>query len=63
MKYTVNLRVETYSGIAVEPYTVSAGNPKSAGSIAAAKAMDKHGRDNVTEVLVVSVEEAKTNAA
>lgn len=63
MKYAVNLRVETYSGIEVEPYTVSAGNPRSAGTIAAARAMDKHGRDNVTEISVVSVEEAKTHAA
>lgn len=63
MKYTVNLRVETYSGIAVEPYTVSAGNPKSAESIAAARAMNIHGRDNVTEMSVVSVEEAKNYVA
>lgn len=63
MKYIVNLRVETHSGIEVEPYIVSAGNPKSAESIAAVKAMDKHGRDNVTEISVVSVEEAKIHAA
>ena len=57
MKYTVNLRVETYSGVANEPYTVTAGNKKSAESIAAAQAMRKHGRDNITEISSVSVTE------
>lgn len=57
MKYTVNLRVETHSGVTNEPYTVTAGNRKSAESIAAAQAMKKHGHDNVTEISSVSVTE------
>lgn len=57
MKYNVNLRVETHSGVANEPYTVTAGNKKSAESIAAAEAIHKHGRENITEISAVSVTE------
>lgn len=57
MKYIVNLRVETNSGVAVELYSVTAGNIKSAESIAAAEAIGKHGHDNVTEISAVSVTE------
>ena len=57
MKYIVNLRVETHSSVKVEPYNVTAGNKKSAESIAAAQAMEKHGHDNVTEISAVSVTE------
>ena len=57
MKYTVNLRVETHSGVANEPYTVTAGNKKSAESIAAAEAIRKHGRDNIIEISSVSITE------
>ena len=57
MKYNVILRVESHSGIVNEPYPVTAGNEKSAKSIAAAQAMEKHGHDNVTEISAVSVTE------
>ena len=57
MKYTVNLRVETNSGVANEPYTVTAGNKKSAESLAAAEAIRKHGRKNIAEISSVSVTE------
>lgn len=57
MRYTVNLRVETHSGVAVEPYTVLAGNRKSAESIAATEAIRRHGRENITEIASVSVTE------
>lgn len=63
MKYTVNLRVTTHGYIVSEPYEVSAGNKKSAESIAAAMAMDKHGQDNVTEISVISAVEVKANAS
>ena len=48
MKYTVNLRVSTREYVVAKPYEVSAGNKKSAEAIAAAMALDKHGRDSVT---------------
>ena len=51
MKYTVNLRVSTREYVVAEPYEVSAGNKKSAESIAAAMAMDKHGQDNVMPLI------------
>ncbi|MDE5741352.1 MAG: hypothetical protein K2H90_02775 [Oscillospiraceae bacterium] len=57
MKYNVNLRVETSSGVAIEPYYVTAGNRKSAESIAAAEAIRRHGHDNVIEISSVSVTE------
>ena len=57
MKYTVNLRVETNSGVANEPYTVTAGNKKSAESLAAAEAIRSHGRKNIAEISSVSVTE------
>lgn len=63
MKYTVNLKVTTHSYVVAEPYDVSAGNKKSAGSIAAAMAIDKHGQDNVTEISVISAVEVRANAS
>ena len=62
MKYTVNLKVTTHGYVVAEPYDVSAGNKKSAESIAAAMAMDKHGQDNVTEISVISTSEVRANA-
>lgn len=62
MRYTVNLRVTTHGYIVSEPYEVSAGNQKSAESIASAMALDKHGRDNVTEISVISAAEVRANA-
>lgn len=62
MKYTVNLKITTHDYVVAEPYEVSAGNKKSAESIAAALAMDKHGRDNVTEISVISTAEVRANA-
>ena len=62
MRYTVNLRITTHGYVVAEPYEVSAGNTKSAESIAAALAMDKHGRDNVTEITVISAVEVRQNA-
>lgn len=56
MKYDVNLKIETHSGIVTDIYTVTAGNRKSAESIAAAKAMDKLGRNNITEITVQEVQ-------
>lgn len=57
MKYNVNLRVETSSGVVIELYSVTAGNRKSAESIAAAEAIRRHGHDNVIEISSVSVTE------
>lgn len=62
MKYTVNLKITTHDYVVAEPYEVSAGNQKSAESIAAALAMDKHGQDNVTEISVISAAEVRANA-
>lgn len=62
MKYTVNLKITAHNYVVAEPYEVSAGNQKSAESIAAALAMDKHGRDNVTEISVISAAEVRANA-
>lgn len=62
MRYTVNLRITAHNYVVAEPYEVSAGNPKSAESIAAALAMDKHGRDNVTEITVISASEVRKDA-
>lgn len=62
MKYTVNLRVTAHGYVVAEPYEVSAGNTKSAESIAAAMALDKHGQDSVTEITVISVSEVRKNA-
>lgn len=62
MKYTVNLKITAHDYVVAEPYEVSAGNKKSAESIAAALAMDKHGRDNVTEISVISAAEVRANA-
>ena len=55
MKYKVNLRIETLSGIIADIYTVRAGNRKSAEVLALAKAMDELGRDNVVEIDVREV--------
>lgn len=55
MKFKVNLRIETNSGVIADIYTVSAGNIKAAENIAAAKAMDRLGRNNVTEIAVQEV--------
>lgn len=63
MKYTVNLRITTHDYVVSEPYEVSAGNKKSAESIAAAMAMDKHGQDNVTEISVISSSGVSANAS
>lgn len=63
MKYTVNLRVTAHDYVTAEPYEVHAGNSKNAESIASAMAIDKHGRDSVTEIEVISVTEVKRNAA
>ncbi len=62
MRYTVNLRITAHGYVVAEPYEVSAGNKKSAESIAAALAMDKHGRDSVTEISVISASEVRANA-
>ena len=62
MRYTVNLRITTHGYVVAEPYEVSAGNTKSAESIAAAMALDKHGQDSVTEITVISVSEVRKNA-
>lgn len=63
MKYTVNLKVTAHGYVVAEPYEVSAGNKKSAESIAAAMAIDNHGQDNVTEISVISAVEVKANAS
>lgn len=63
MKYTVNLKVTTHGYVVAEPYEVSAGNKKSAESIAAAMAMDKHKQDNITEISVISAVGVKANAS
>ena len=57
MKYIVNLRVETYSGVSAELHSVTARNTKAAENAAAAKALRKHGSDNVIEIFIVSVTE------
>lgn len=62
MRYTVNLRITAHGYVVAEPYEVSAGNKKSAESIAAALALDKHGRDNVTGISVISASEVRANA-
>jgi hypothetical protein len=62
MRYTVNLKITAHDYVVSEPYEVSAGNKKSAESIAAALAMDKHGRDSVTEISVISAAEVRANA-
>lgn len=62
MRYTVNLRITAHGYVVAEPYNVLAGNQRSAESIAAAMAMDKHGQDTVTEIAVISTSEVKANA-
>ena len=62
MRYTVNLRVSAHGYVVAEPYEVSAGNKKSAEAIASAMALDKHGRDSVTEIEVISAAEVGKNA-
>ncbi len=62
MRYTVNLKVTTCGYIVVEPHEVSAGNKKSAEAIAASEAIKSHGRDNITEISVISVSEVRANA-
>lgn len=61
MKYTVNLRVTTRGYVVAEPYEVHAGSQKSAEAVAAALAMDKHGRNNITEISVISSAEVKSH--
>lgn len=63
MKYTVNLRVETHSGVNAELYSVTAKSPKAAEAAATVKALRKHGEDNVTEISVLSVTEVSHEAA
>ncbi len=62
MKYTVNLKVSAHEYVVAKPYEVSAENKKSAEAIAAAMALDKHGRDSVTEISVISAAEVRANA-
>lgn len=62
MRYTVNLRITAYGYVVAEPYNVLAGNKKSAEAIASAMALDKHGRDNITEISVISATEVRQNA-
>ncbi|MEZ3454900.1 MAG: hypothetical protein K1W17_11135 [Oscillospiraceae bacterium] len=62
MRYTVNLRITAHNYVVAEPYEVSAGNKKSAEAIASAMALDKHGRDSVTEIEVISASEVRKNA-
>lgn len=50
MRYTVNLKITAYGYVVAEPYNMLAGNKKSAEAIASAAALDKHGRDSVTEI-------------
>ena len=57
MKYIVNLKVTTHDYMVAEPYEVRAGNQKSAETIAVALAMDKHERNNITEISVISAAE------
>ena len=57
MKYTVNLRVETYSGVNAEMYSVMAENPKVAVNAATMNAIQKYGQKNVAEIEVISVTE------
>lgn len=57
MKYTVNLRITTHGYMVAEPYEVRAGNQKSAETIAVTLAMDKHGRNNIIEIAVISTAE------
>ncbi len=54
-KYTVNLKIETSSGIVNDIYTVRASNSKTAENVAATQAMDSFGRDNVIEITVREV--------
>ena len=57
MKYNVNLRVETYSGVNAEMYSVMAESSKVAVNAATTNALRKHGKDNVYEITVISVTE------
>ncbi len=60
--YTVNLKITAIGYVIAEPYTVRAGNAKAAEAIAAAEAMKVHGRNNITEITVISVSEVRANA-
>lgn len=62
MRYTVNLKITAHDYMVAEPYNVHAGNKKSAEAIASAMALDKHGRDSVTEIEVISAAEVRVNA-
>ncbi len=62
MMYTVNLKVTANDYVIAEPYTVLAGSAKAAEAIAAAEAMNVHGRNNITEITVISVSEVRANA-
>ncbi len=62
MRYTVNLKITAHGYVVAEPYSVLAGNPKSAEAIASAMVLDKHGRDSVTEIEVISAAEVRANA-
>lgn len=62
MMYTVNLKVTTNGYVIAEPYTVRAGNAKAAEALAAARAMDRHGQRNITEITVISASEVRANA-
>lgn len=57
MKYMVNLRVETHSGVKAELCSVVARNPKAAENAAAAKILRKYGSENVIEIYIISVTE------
>lgn len=63
MKYTVNLRVETHSGVSAELYSVAARSSKAAETAATMKALRKHGEGNVTEISVLSVTEVSNAVA
>ncbi len=60
--YTVNLKITAIGYVIAEPYTVRAGSAKAAEAIAAAEAMNVHGRNNITEITVISVSEVRANA-
>lgn len=55
MKYTVNLRIETSTGVECRLYTVTARNSRLAGKMAAEQAMDDYGRSEIVELTVQEV--------
>lgn len=63
MKYTVNLRIETYSGVNAELYSVMAESSKVAVNAATMNAIRKYGQKNVFEIEVISVTEVSHEVA